>query len=55
MRGIRTRVVGVFMKAQPPTYSISRDESKAIKELKQDKYIIILKADKGGTTVVMDK
>ena len=54
-RDIRTRLVGVLIKAQPPTNNISRDESKAIKELKQDKDIIILKADKGGTTVVMDK
>ena len=52
---IRARVAGVLMKAQPPTNNISRDESKAIKELKQDKDIIILKDDKGGSTVVMDK
>ena len=54
-RDIQTRFVGVLMKAQLPTNNISPDESKAINELKQDKDIIILKADKGGTTVVMDK
>ena len=54
-RDIRTRIVGVLMKAQPPTNNISRNESKAIKELKHDKDIIILKADKGGATVVMDE
>ena len=34
---------------------MTKTERKAIKELKKEDRIVILKADKGNTTVIMDK
>ena len=39
----------------PPKPTLSSEETKALKELRNDQNLVISKADKGNTTVVMDK
>ena len=41
-------------KSKPPKPNISKAERQAIKSLQDDNNIIILPADKGNATVVMD-
>ena len=41
--------------AKPTKSTLNREEREAIKELKKDEDIVILPADKGNATVVMDK
>ena len=45
----------IFKKIQPPKPNITKEEAKAIQELKRDKERIILTADKGVSMVVMGK
>ena len=45
----------ILKKAQPPRQNITKEEQKAIGELKRDNTRIILTADKGVALVVMDK
>lgn len=52
---IRHQVTNVLQKASPPQPNISKEERLALKSLKNNQDIIILPADKGNTTVVMDK
>ena len=42
-------------KMQPPKYNLTKEEHKALEELKKDKTRIILTADKGVSIVVLDK
>ena len=49
----RSKVSKVLKSAKPPQRNITQEEKEALKELKQDKNIVILKADKGNSTVVM--
>ena len=51
---LRGSVCGVLKKAKPPPPNMHKEERAALKTLKQDKNIIILPADKGNATVVMD-
>ena len=51
---LRAEVVGVLKSAKPPKSNVSKDEREAIKQLKKEKSIKILGADKGRTTVLMD-
>ena len=39
----------------PPKNNISKDEFEALKYLNRNHYIVVLKADKGGSTVILDK
>ena len=41
--------------ARPPKRNIDKEEQQALKELKEDKDIVILKADKGNCTVIMHR
>ena len=41
-------------KSKPPNSNISKTERQALKSLQDDNSIIILPADKGNATVVMD-
>ena len=50
----RSKVSEVLKSAKPPQRNITQEEEEALKELKQDENIIILKADKGNSTVVMN-
>ena len=52
---IRRRVSNVLHNAKVPKRNINREERAALRNLKQNDKIIILPADKGNTTVVMDK
>ena len=47
--------VGLLKTARPPKRNIDKEEEKPLKELKEDKNIVILKADKGNCTVIMDR
>ena len=51
----RTRIVGAIAKARPPPVNLLPQERKAIKTLQEDDRILVLPADKGRATVVMDR
>ena len=51
----RSKVAGVLKIARPPKRNIDKEEEQALKELREDKHIVILKADKGNCTVIMDR
>ena len=52
---LRWKVRQVLEKSKPPNPNITNEERLAIKSLQCDESIIILPADKGNTTVVMDR
>ncbi len=51
---LRQSIVGELKKAKPPPSNISVKERKALKSLAKNKDILILPADKGKATVVID-
>ena len=51
----RSKVVEILKRVKPPKPNLSKAEKLAMKELKQYDDIVILNADKGNSTVVMDK
>ena len=54
--GIRTTVHQILHTAQrKPTSSLTSKETKALKDLRMDNSIVILPADKGNATVILDK
>ena len=44
-----------YQEPQAPKPTLNSEETKALKELRNDQNLVISKADKGNTTVVMDK
>ena len=52
---IRSRVASTLQTASITDNNLTKDEKQALKRLKNDKNIVILPADKGRVTVVMDK
>ena len=52
---LRNEVVKIVSKSKPPRSNISRAEREAIKALAKDDSIVILPADKGCTTVILNK
>ncbi|XP_072028349.1 uncharacterized protein [Amphiura filiformis] len=52
---LRAKVASTLKSSTVPEQNITKEERKAIKELKQAEDIIILPADKGKSTVVLDK
>ena len=52
LRGV---VMAILRKVQPPRHNVTKEEQKAIGELKRDKTTVILTADKGVSLVAMDK
>ena len=52
---IRADVSSIIRKAKPPKRNITRKQSISLKSLQQNENIIILPADKGRATVVLDK
>ncbi|XP_072039173.1 uncharacterized protein [Amphiura filiformis] len=52
---LRAKVASTLKSSKVPEQNITKEERKAIKELKQAEDIIILPADKGKSTVVLDK
>ena len=51
----RIKIVGAIAKAKPPPVNLLPQERKAIKTLQEDDRILVLQADKGQATVVMDR
>ena len=51
----RLRIIGILFQARPPSANLSASERRAIKLLQDDDNILILPADKGRATVVMDR
>ena len=52
---IRSRIAFTVQSASIPDNNLTKDEQQALKRLKNDNDIVILPADKGRVTVVMDK
>ena len=42
-------------RAKPPKPNITNEEYRALKELRKNDQIVILKVDKGGATVILNK
>ena len=51
----RSKIIGALGKARPPPVNLLPQERRAIKSLQQDDHILVLPADKGRATVVIDK
>ena len=51
---LRAEVVGSIKSTKPPKPNVTAEERKAIKKLQKETSIIILPADKGRATVIMD-
>ena len=51
---LRSEMAGVLRSAKPPKSNISREERKALNDLKKEESVLILPADKGKATVLMD-
>jgi hypothetical protein len=51
---LRSEMAGLLRNARPPKSNISADERRAIQELKSEDSILILPADKGKATVLME-
>ena len=52
---LRGETKQIFKNIQPPKPNIMKEEAKAIQDLKRDKEMVVLTADKGVSMVVMDK
>ena len=52
---IRVKVSLTLQNSKPPKNNLSRDERKALKELQSDTTIAILPADKGRSTVILNR
>ena len=55
VNSLRTEVTKALKNAKPPKSNLSKDERIALKELSKDNNIVIVPADKGRSTVVMNK
>ena len=51
----KSRLIVVSQSASLPSSNLTPDEQKALKRLKTDEDIVILPADKGRVTVVIDR
>jgi hypothetical protein len=52
---IRQECMVVLRSSKPPKNNLSKDERKYLWDLRNNKYIKILKANKGNTTIIMDE
>ena len=52
---IRAKISLTLQNAKPPKVKLSEDERKALKELQSDTSIVILPADKGRSTVILNR
>ena len=52
---IRAKVSLTLQNSQPPKGNLSKDERKALKELQSDPSVVTLPADKGRSTVILDR
>ena len=51
----RSKVAGILKTARPPKRNIDKEKEQALKELKEEKDIVILKADQDKCTVITDR
>ena len=51
---VRSKIFETLKSAKPSQRNIAYEEEEALKEFKKDENIVILKADKGNATVVMN-
>jgi len=51
----RSKITQILSNTKMPPLNLSNDEMKALKELRSDNSIRIMKADKGNVTVIMDR
>ncbi|KAG8222146.1 hypothetical protein J437_LFUL000728 [Ladona fulva] len=51
----RSKIASALKKATPPRSSLSREEREALKDLKDNRDVVILPADKGNATVLMER
>ena len=51
---LRSEMAGMLRNAKPPKTNFTKDERKAIQELKKEESVFILPGDKGKATVVID-
>ena len=51
---VRAKIVGAIKTAKMPKSNLTKDQSQAVKDLSKEKSILVLPADKGRCTVVMD-
>ena len=52
---IRAKVSLTLQSSKPPKDNLSKDERKGLKEVQSDKSIVILQADKGKSTVILNR
>lgn len=52
---LRLGVSHILRRTAPPPSNLDRGMRQALRSLKQDRHIVILPADKGNTTVVMNR
>ena len=52
---LRGRVCGILRRAKPPKDNLSKEQRKALKELRSLENEVILPADKGKATVMMNR
>lgn len=52
---VRNNIVGVLRKARPPGTNLTKAERNALSELRKDDTVVILPADKGKGTVILDR
>ena len=52
---IHTKVSPTLQNSKPPKDKLSKDERKALKELQSDTSIVILPADKGRSTIILNR
>ena len=52
---LRAKVASVLTSSKPPKQNVTKEERQAIKDLQKADDIIILPADKGKSTVILDK
>ena len=55
MQELRAETNCLLRKAKPPKSNITREESKALRKLREDKERMVLTADKGVAMVIMDR
>lgn len=52
---VRQECTSILRKARPPKRNLNHEKLKAIQSLRNNNEIVFLKADKGGTTMVMSR